>query len=73
LLPSLKACCREVIAGLKELDSGRTGYWAGAPNIIKKEVQLVGGKMKIGSLSSAAATYFWEKCLEEMFEIELAI
>jgi anti-anti-sigma factor len=73
LLSSLEPSYRKVIVDLRELKSGRAGYCVGVLNTIKKEVQLIGGKMKICSLSPAAARYFRENRLEEMFEIEPSI
>lgn len=73
LLSSLQPSYRKVIVDLGELKSGGAGYCLGVLNTIKKEVQLIGGKMKICSLSPAAARYFRENRLEEMFEIEPSI
>jgi len=73
LLSSLQASYRKVIVDLGELRSGGAGYCVGVLNTIKKEVQLIGGKMKICSLSPTAAHYFQENRLNEMFEIEPSI
>ena len=73
LLSSLKASYRKVIVDLGELRSGGAGYCVGVLNTIKKEVQLIGGKMKICSLSPTVAHCFQENRLNEMFEIEPSI
>ena len=73
LLSSLQPSYRKIIVDLGELKSGGAGYCLGVLNTIKKEVQIIGGKMKICSLSPAAARYFRENRLEEMFEIEPSI
>jgi anti-anti-sigma factor len=73
LLSTLQPSYRKVIVDLRDLRSGGGGYCVGVLNTIKKEVQLLGGKMKICSLSPAAARYFRENRLDEMFEIEPCI
>ena len=73
LLSSLQPSYRKVIVDLRELRSGGAGYCIGVLNTIKKEVQFKGGKMKICSLSPAAARYFRENHMEEMFEISPSI
>jgi len=73
LLSSLQPSCPKVIVDLGGLRSGGAGYCVGVLNTIKKEVHLIGGKMKICSLSQAIAHYFQENRLDEMFEIEPSI
>ncbi len=73
LLSSLQPSDRKVIVDLRDLRSSGAGYCVGVLNTIKKEVQLLGGKMKICSLSPAGSRYFQENRLDEMFEIEPSI
>jgi len=73
LLSYLQPSYRKVIVDLGDLMSEGAVYCVGVLNTIKKEVQLVGGKMKICSLSPAATHYFQENRLDKMFEIEPSI
>jgi anti-anti-sigma factor len=73
LLLSLEPSHRKVIVDLRDLKDEGAVYCVGVLNTIKKEVHLIGGKMKLCSLSPAVARYFRENRLEQIFEIEASL
>jgi anti-anti-sigma factor len=66
LLPS----DRKVIVDLRDLETGDAVYFVGVLKAIQKEVQLVGGKMKLCAVPVAVVRYFQENRLDRMFDVE---
>jgi len=67
---SLRPSDRKVIVDLKDLETGDAVYFVGVLKAIQKEVQLIGGKMKLCSVPAAVARYFQENRLDRMFDVE---
>ena len=70
---SLRPSDRKVIVDLRNLESGDAVYFVGMLKTIQKEVQLIGGKMKLCSVPAAVIRYFQENRLERMFEVAPSI
>ena len=73
LLRSLRPSCRKIIVDLGDLVSGEVVYCVGVLNTIKKEIRIVGGKMKLCSLTPEVSRYFRENRLDHMFDIEPSV
>ena len=73
LTSSLRLSDRKVIVDLRNLESGDAVYLVGVLQAIQKEVQLIGGKMKLCSMPAAMVRYFQENRLDRMFEVAPSI
>jgi anti-anti-sigma factor len=69
----LRPSDRKVIVDLKDLETGDAVYFVGVLKAIQKEVQLVGGKMKLCSVPAAVARYFQENRLDRMFDVDPSV
>jgi len=70
---SLRPPDRRVIVNLRDLETGDAVYFVGVLKAIQKEVQLIGGKMKLCSVPAAAARYLQENGLDRMFDVEPSV
>ena len=73
LLQSLKQPYKKIIVDLAGLGGGGAMYCVGVLNTLKKEVQLMGGKMKLCSLTPEVSRYFRENRLDLMFDIKPSV
>ena len=69
LLLSLRPSCRKIIVDLEDFRGRKGVYNAGVLNTLQKEIQLMGGEMKLCSLSPEVSRYFKENRLDEIFDI----
>ena len=70
---SLRPSDRKVIVDLRGLETGDAVYFVGVLKAIQKEVQLIGGKMKICNVPVAVVRYFQENRLDRMFDVEPSV
>lgn len=73
LFRSLRLSFRKIIVDLEGLGGGETVYCVGVLNTFKKEVQLMGGKLKLCSLKPEVFRYFRENRLDLAFDIQPSI
>ena len=66
---SLRPSDQKVIVDLGGLENGDAVYFAGVLKAIQKEVQLIGGKMKLCSVPVVLGRYFEENRLDRMFDV----
>ena len=69
LLFSLRPSSRKIIVDLEDFGGRKGVYSAGVLNTIQKEIQLMGGEMKLCSLTPEVSRYFKENRLDEIFDI----
>jgi anti-anti-sigma factor len=67
---SLRLSDRNVIVDLKDLETGDAVYFVGVLKAIQKEVQLMGGRMKLCCVPAVVVRYFQENRLDRMFDVE---
>ena len=70
LASSLRPLDRKVIVDLRDLETEDAVYFVGVLKAIQKEVQLIGGKMKLCSVPASVVRYFQENRLDRMFDVE---
>ena len=69
MLFSLRSSSRKIIVDLEDFGGRKGVYGAGVLNTIQKEIQLMGGEMKLCSLTTEVSRYFKENRLDEIFDI----
>lgn len=69
----LRPSFRKIIVDLAGLGGGEAVYCVGVLNTLKKEVQLLGGKLKLCSLTPEVFRYFQENRLDLIFDIQPSI
>jgi anti-anti-sigma factor len=73
LLQSLRRSHKKIIVDLAGLRGGEAVYCVGVLNALKKEVQLLGGKLKLCSLTPEVSRYFRENRLDLIFDINPSV
>ncbi len=73
LTPYLQQLHQKVIIDLENLAENEGVYIVGVLNTIKKEFQLLDGKVKLCSLEPGLYRYFEENRLDQIFDIGLSI
>ena len=72
-LPHLQKPRLKVIVDLSELSEHGGAYLMGMLNMIRKEIQILGGEMKLCALSQRLYRYFQENRLLDFFETKRTI
>lgn len=73
LLPILSPTYRKVIVDLQDLTVGGVVYWVGVLNTIKKEVELMGGELKLCALQPEVYRFFRENRLNQIFDLHRSL
>jgi anti-anti-sigma factor len=73
LIPHLQKSHKKVLIDLSDLNRKGGVYALGILNMIKKEVQIMGGEMRLCSLNSELYRYFQENRLYQVFNIKRTI
>ena len=73
LAPYLQESDQKVIVDLQGLDEPEGVYIVGVLNTIKKEFELLDGKVKLCSLKPELQRYFQENRLDQIFHIGLSV
>jgi anti-anti-sigma regulatory factor len=72
-LPHLQKTHLKVIVDLSDLGEHGGAYLMGMLNMIRKEIQILGGEMKLCALSRRLYRYFQENRLLDFFETKRTI
>jgi anti-anti-sigma factor len=70
---SRQSAFNKVIVDMGEIKGIKAIYSIGVLNTMKKEIQLMGGKIKLCSLTPEVEGYFRENRLDRIFDIEPSI
>jgi anti-anti-sigma factor len=73
LVPHLQKSHLKVIVDLSDLREQEGAYLVGMLNMIRKEIQILRGEMKLCALSPRLHRYFQENRLFDLFEIQRTI
>jgi anti-anti-sigma regulatory factor len=73
LTPHLQRASQKVIVDLGEVGEPEGVYILGVLNMIKKEFQLLGGRVKLCSLEPELYHYFQKNRLDQIFDIGQSI
>ena len=73
LAPYLQGSSQKVILDLEDLDEPGGVYIVGVLNTLKKEFELLNGKVKLCSLEPGLYRYFQENRLDQIFDIGLSV
>ena len=69
LAPQLRNYPQKVIVDLGELDDTGGVYLLGVLNAIKKEFELLGGRVKLSSMKPELFRFFEENRLDQIFDV----